>query len=309
MSTHGLRHLSIERLEQRRCLASSMGWDGPGLGSSDLLYSIGTVPDHLDRQQVESTIEAALDVWSDVADVTFRPTSRQGQADAIDIRFTSIDGPGGTLARAYFPDDLNRNPIAGDVEFDAGDRWEVGNDLGSAAYDLLLVAVHEIGHALGLGHSPVDSSVMHRAVSSQSQFTGLSQHDIDHMLQLYAAAPIPEAAAPPVPTPAPNIVHGELPEPTLNHQPGDRSQQPPSQPPTPTRPAEPTPQPEVPPSTNRTSSEVPNRGTPSSGQETTRWDILRQRLHVLRSALLRLSFSSFASDVDRLFTNQEWDVG
>jgi hypothetical protein len=301
MSTHGLRRLSVERLEQRRCLAASVGWDGPGAGSSDLLYTIGTVPDDLDREQVESTIEAALDVWSDVADVNFRPTTERGQADAIDFKFKSLDGPGGTLARAYFPDDLNRNPIAGDVEFDIGDPWEVGNELGSAAYDLMLVAVHEIGHALGLSHSHSEAAVMHHAVSSHSQFTGLSQDDIDLMLQLYAPAPALPSATPPVQTPEPHIQEGPSLDPSNNLGLS------------PSPPPETTPQESSRPgetgSSEGDSSEQPHRPTNPPAPETSPWDMLRHRLRVMRTALLRLSFSAFASDVDSLFSEPDWDFG
>jgi hypothetical protein len=93
---------------------------------------------------VETTIRAALDVWADVTNITFVQAATRGLGDSLDFVFRPLDGSGGTLAQAYFPDDVNPESIAGNVQFDAAASWEVGNSLGSRAFDLLLVAVHEI---------------------------------------------------------------------------------------------------------------------------------------------------------------------
>ena len=56
------------------------------------------------------------------------------------------------LAHAFFPTD-------GRIHFDDEERFtETGSIWG--ANSLIYVAVHEIGHALGLGHSNVKGSVM-----------------------------------------------------------------------------------------------------------------------------------------------------
>jgi hypothetical protein len=180
------RDLSFQPLEPRLALAASVGWDGPGLGSAQLTYNIANTPNGLTRAETTAAIEKALSVWSSVAAIKFTPTTQRGLTDSLDISFGRIDGSGRVLAQAYFPDDVNPARIAGDVKFDSAEPWEVGNARGNRAFDLVWVAVHEIGHALGLDHSNVAGSVMYPSASASQQFTSLSSSDVTAIQRLYA---------------------------------------------------------------------------------------------------------------------------
>lgn len=229
------KKLRVETLEEKQCLSASLGWDGAGQGGADLTYYLGDVPASLDREVVESALEEAFEAWAEVADVTFTETSQSGLFDSIDITFAAIDGAGGTLAQAYFPDDVNPARIAGDIVFDLVEAWEVGNALGGAAFDLVYVAAHEIGHSLGLEHSDDADSVLQDTVSATQTFTGLSASDIAEALEVYAPAmidpvvPTDESQDPL--TPSTEVPGTEIPEVTPT-EPTDGSDNDPSETPT-----------------------------------------------------------------------------
>lgn len=206
------RQLAAESLETRRVLAASVGWDGPGLGSAELTYTISGTPDSLSRAEVETAVETALDAWSSVVDITFTETNQTGLRDSLDLSFGNIDGAGGTLAQAYFPDDVNPDRIAGDIQFDASERWEVGNAEGNRAFDLTWVAAHEIGHALGLAHASEVGSVLRAFTTPNQTFTSLDPSDVAEIQELYAAntdAPAPGSTTQPGPTTDGEIIPGE----------------------------------------------------------------------------------------------------
>ena len=149
-------------------------------------------------------MERAFQVWASYANVSFSPAQAQGAVRSIDILFASgahgdaypFDGPGGVLAHTFYPAPINGEPIAGDMHFDASESWSVGTNT-----DLFSVALHETGHALGLGHSSNPGAVMYPYYRMQ---TGLTSDDIAGIQALYGPAVAPPAAPPtttPVPTP------------------------------------------------------------------------------------------------------------
>jgi hypothetical protein len=189
MTTHSKakRHASrLEALEERLCMATSVGWDGAGQGSAALTYYISGVPSSLSQAAVNAAIRTALNVWSAVANITFTQTTQPNQARSLDLTFRPIDGEGNSLAQGYYPDDVTPGRIAGDVQFDTSEPWEVGNTQGDAAYDLVEIAVHEIGHALGLDHSNVAGAVMAPTVSPSRSFSSLASADVAAIRTLYA---------------------------------------------------------------------------------------------------------------------------
>ncbi|PIK45853.1 putative matrix metalloproteinase-24, partial [Apostichopus japonicus] len=113
-------------------------------------------------------IRKAFDVWSLYAPINFRElTGREANQALIRIAFVKgrhasdpdhprFDGPSGDLAHAFSPR-TGWGDTDGDIHFDDDEVFTVR---GRSAYHLYQIAVHEIGHALGLLHSKDRRSIM-----------------------------------------------------------------------------------------------------------------------------------------------------
>ena len=70
-----------------------------------------------------------------------------------------FDGPGLILAHAYYPYEFAE--FGGDIHFDEDEDWRPNATELQTGMDFFTVAQHEIGHSLGLSHSPSYDSVMY----------------------------------------------------------------------------------------------------------------------------------------------------
>lgn len=154
----------------------------------DLTYKIQSFSSDLSREDIESTVEKALQMWSNVSQLSFTRVSAPDDNADIDINFVTgfhgdghpTDGPGKELAHAFFP--LNNTGLAGDVHFDDDDTFAVN---GGNGVDLLWLAVHELGHSLGLDHTYHPYSVMFAYYPGYYPNHKLDSDDILGIQQLY----------------------------------------------------------------------------------------------------------------------------
>nr|CAD7410056.1 unnamed protein product [Timema cristinae] len=143
----------------------------------------------LGEEAVVDEIQRAFDSWSGYSRLTFRHV-RDNTADII-IAFGRsdhrdgypFDGPGGILAHAFYPYEMGS--FGGDIHFDDDEEWKINPGELEDGVDFFTVAVHELGHSLGLSHSPISSSIMFPYYKGFQRHFQLDYDDILAMYQLY----------------------------------------------------------------------------------------------------------------------------
>lgn len=117
-----------------------------------LRWCMGPVPAGLDTSAVLGVMRRAFDAWGAASAYSFGQVSCAENPD-LRLAFTARDGRGGVLASA-------NPPRGGGIFFDQAEEWATREDNRDARRDLFTVALHEIGHAIGMDHTVDSRAVM-----------------------------------------------------------------------------------------------------------------------------------------------------
>lgn len=186
--------LTIETLKlmrQPRCPMADLDPEelgGPGVEDSDpFVFSADTWDDRSlrwflqtgtpDLSDEASAVQRAFDSWAAQVPLTFTQAAAAAGADFVVSWETGDHGDGSPFdgsgsggfnifAHAFYPED-------GRIHFDEAESW--AHSHGSGGVDLESVALHEIGHALGLRHSGLSDAVMFFAINTQRR----QLHEVD----------------------------------------------------------------------------------------------------------------------------------
>ncbi|KAI3985616.1 hypothetical protein MKX01_033899 [Papaver californicum] len=147
------------------------------LSKSHLTYRFSSSILVTDIKTLKSVCSSAFARWAEVTHFTFSEADfhRGDHGDR-----NSFDGPGGTVAHAF-------SPTNGRFHYDAEENWSTYPARGTM--DLESVALHEIGHLLGLGHSREPNAIMFPKVRVGSLKRQLYLDDIQGIHALYRIHP------------------------------------------------------------------------------------------------------------------------
>ncbi len=170
---------TLELMQQPRCgvpdhpvvtaagvatfVAQGNRWPGPTVTYSHENFSPDLTPDAM-----RTAMRGAFARWSAVVPLNFAEATAGG--GEIRVAFGRgdhgcgfpFDGTGRVLAHCFYPPP-NNGALSGDCHFDEDERWTRGDPV--TGIDLDTVALHEIGHGIGLDHSADPGAVMFASYS------------------------------------------------------------------------------------------------------------------------------------------------
>jgi len=158
-------------------------------GRNNITFSFQNGTNDIVGDDERNAVREAFRIWADYANLNF--TEVANNADIVILWGAGnhgdgfpFDGMNGVLAHAFFPPP-DGGAFSGDIHFDDDEQWTMDERPvpSGQPIDLVTVAAHEIGHALGLGHSNVNCALMNPFYTGSHRY--LAQDDIDGIRAIY----------------------------------------------------------------------------------------------------------------------------
>jgi hypothetical protein len=163
-------------------------------GTSSAVFTQQIAAGYASPDLFPAEIRAAFSRWDDFGGIRFQEVSSASAANIV-INWANIDGPYYVLGQAsyyYYPSTgLFAPPVQ--ITFDSSELYNPssGSERLNSSGTFYAIALHEIGHAIGLGHYSGGSAIMNPYISSLNDLTA---SDIAGVQALYGAVNTNEIA-------------------------------------------------------------------------------------------------------------------
>jgi predicted Zn-dependent protease len=165
--------------------------DGTNIGGAPSALYSSMAAKGITTAQWQGAIEQAAAAWEAASNVNLvlvpddgsafgASGNQQGDSRFGDIRIGGASLGVGTLATCFLPPAFNGGTLGGDIVLNDNALWGINTN-----YDIQTVAIHELGHALGLDHSTISTADMYATYNAQKQ--SLTADDISGVQAVYGA--------------------------------------------------------------------------------------------------------------------------
>ena len=179
----GMSQRHFKSARARALTVPEVGWP-----SRTVRFAIGSLflmSDFVSESEAADAIRVAARQWNDSCGIDFVETDL---GDQHDIAISAIDVEpahhtvGNVIAHADYPgvNNLYDEPLQ--LHFNGNDVWSI--DATPSAYDIVRVAMHELGHCLGLFHYP--GTIMNETISLGDDSQEIESEISDRIDSLYS---------------------------------------------------------------------------------------------------------------------------
>ena len=165
---------------ESQSIGSSGGLVTVSFASSNTINQRSNFDHFITDSAFKNDVLESLSVWEEVSNISFVLVN---DSSSVDIRFgyAEIDGPLGIVGQAHLPGVGSLNAVQITLDFD--ENWVTGSIVNLEGLGVRGVVTHEIGHAIGIAHSPLEEALM--SAFYDPKISGLQEDDIAAARAIY----------------------------------------------------------------------------------------------------------------------------